>query len=177
MKQIILYGSRYGTARQYAEALSRQCGIPCISWQAAAGLAQYDTIVYIGALYAGGVLGLSKTFRTLREPGRRRILIATVGLADPADPENTAHIRESLRRQVSGAVYDAARLYHLRGGIDYAGLSLQHRMMMAMLCQKIRRMPQESLRAEDCALLETYNQKVDFVDFMSLAPLRDALQA
>lgn len=176
MKQIIVYGSRYGTARQYAEALSRQCGIPCVSWQAAADIDSYDTIVYIGALYAGGVLGLSKTFRTLQEPRNRRILIATVGLADPSDPENTAHIKESLRRQVSGAVYDAARLYHLRGGIDYAKLCLKHRMMMAMLCKKVKSMPAENLRAEDHALLETYNQKVDFVNFMSLAPLRDALQ-
>ena len=35
MKSIIIYGSRYGSARRYAQELSKQTGIPDVSYQEA----------------------------------------------------------------------------------------------------------------------------------------------
>ena len=55
MKSIIIYGSRYGSARRYAQELSKQTGIPDVSYQEAPLLSELETVVYIGALYAGGV--------------------------------------------------------------------------------------------------------------------------
>ena len=63
MKEIILYGSQYGSARRYAEKLSEQTGIPAASYKDAPDLSNMKTIVYLGGLYAGGVLGLMKTLR------------------------------------------------------------------------------------------------------------------
>lgn len=60
MKSIIIYGSRYGSARRYAQELSKQTGIPDVSYQEAPLLSELETVVYIGALYAGGVLGLTR---------------------------------------------------------------------------------------------------------------------
>ena len=55
MKAIILYGSRYGSTRRYAEELSGQTGIPAVSYQQAPELSGMDTIIYLGGLSAGGV--------------------------------------------------------------------------------------------------------------------------
>ena len=124
MNGVILYGSHYGSARRYAQALAESTGIVAVPYANAPQLAGKHTIVYVGALYAGGVLGLSKTFRGFSPQEGQTILIVTVGLADPNDPENRANIRTALQRQLSAEVLQRAKLFHLRGGIDYSKLSL-----------------------------------------------------
>ena len=52
MKSVILYGSRYGSARRYAQELSKQTGIPAVSYQEVPLLSEPEMVVYIGALYA-----------------------------------------------------------------------------------------------------------------------------
>ena len=65
MRGIILYGTHYGSSKQYAEELSRRSGIACVSYEDAGDLSNYGRITYIGSLYAGGVLGLKETFGNL----------------------------------------------------------------------------------------------------------------
>ena len=99
MKSVILYGSRYGSARRYAQELSKQTDIPAVSYQEAPPLSKLETIVYIGALYAGGVLGLARTLRSLSLRDGQRLVIVTVGLADPDIPQNRENIRNSLQNR------------------------------------------------------------------------------
>jgi flavodoxin len=54
---IVIYGSQYGTAKRYAEELSNRLGFELKSYEEVADVNLYDTIIYVGALYAGGVLG------------------------------------------------------------------------------------------------------------------------
>ena len=60
--KIIIYASVYGSAKKYAEELSRITGIKAKSFKELKSLSDFETIIYIGALYAGGVLGLKKNF-------------------------------------------------------------------------------------------------------------------
>ena len=59
--KIIIYGSQYGTAKQYAEELSRKTSIDLKSYEDVTDINRYDTVIYVGGLYAGGVLGMKKT--------------------------------------------------------------------------------------------------------------------
>ena len=63
MNNIIIYGSHYGTTKQYAEELSRRTNIEIISFENVKEINDYDNIIYLGGLYAGGVLGMSKTIK------------------------------------------------------------------------------------------------------------------
>ena len=65
MEHIIVYGSQYGSARRYAEKLSERINIPAVSYKKARDLSGMKTMIYLGSLYAGGVLGLTKTLRGL----------------------------------------------------------------------------------------------------------------
>lgn len=58
--KIIIYGSQYGTARKYAEELAKRTNIEIKSYKDVTDIDQYNTVVYIGSLYAGGVLGMKK---------------------------------------------------------------------------------------------------------------------
>lgn len=171
MERMIIFGSQYGTARQYAQELSRQTGIPAISYKEAGNADRYQTIVYIGSLYAGGVLGMQKTLKNVHATADKQIFIVTVGLADPEDVKNIQNIRQNIKKQLPKEIFEQAELFHLRGGIDYAKLGFKHKAMMAMLYQKIKSLPEEQKTAEIRAMIDTYNKQVSFVDFGTLDAL------
>ena len=171
MDGIIVYGSKYGSTRRYAEELSRLTGLSAIPCREFQGMAGGNTLVYLGALYAGGVLGLKQTMKGLFLREGQRLIVATVGLADPQIPQNRAHILAFLKRQMSPELFSQAVFFHLRGGIDYAVLSPRHRAMMAAMCFSLRRKPARQRSAEDQALLETYGKRIDFTDLSTLAPI------
>ena len=171
MNSIIIYGSQYGSTRRYAEKLSELTSIPAVSFKESPHISGQDTIIYMGGLYAGGVLGLSKTLRSISPQEIRRLFIVTVGLSDPSKPETTENVHKSLQKQLSSELFQHAKLFHLRGAMDNGELHLGHRTAMALLYQSLRRMPSEKWTEEDRALMDTYGKQVDFVDFEALEPV------
>ena len=176
MEHIVVYGSQYGSARGYAEKLSEQTGIPAISYKDVSDLSGMKTIIYLGGLYAGGVLGLAKTLRNFSLQNGQKLILVTVGLADPNEPENQHNIRTSLQKQLPAGLLYQAKIFHLRGGIDYQQLSFGHRTMMKLLYQSLQRTPFEKQTAENRAFIETYGKHVDFTDFRALEPIIQAIQ-
>ena len=168
MSNIIIYGSHYGTTKQYAKELSRRTNIEAISFKNVKKINDYDNIIYLGGLYAGGVLGMSKTIKKLNNTVNKKIIIVTVGLSDPMDEVNKNNIRNNIKKQVSKEIFEKAKIFHLRGGIDYSKLNFKHKTMMKLLYNAVKNLPKEKQTAEDRAMIETYNQKVNFVDFSSL---------
>ena len=175
MKGIIVYGSQYGTTKCYAKKLAEITKIPIISYEDIKDLTNYDLIIHFGGLYAGGVKGLKNTFRLLKNSNIKTILV-TVGLADVNNKENTNNIKASLEKQLEKDIYKNSLIFHLRGGIDYSKLNFKHKTMMKMLYHSLKNKPVESLTQEDKALIETYNTKVDFVDYDSLKQIVEVIQ-
>ena len=104
------------------------------------------------------------------------LIIVTVGLADPTDQENTDHIKGGVKKQLPDGVYEQATVLHLRGAIDYTKLNFKHKTMMGLLVRKAKNLPEEKKNAEVRAMIETYNQVVNFVDFESLSSIIDELR-
>ena len=173
-KQLIVYGSRYGSSERYAERLAEMTGTEAVEYKEAKDLDDYDRIVYLGSLYAGGVTGLKQTVGKMSP--RQELIVSTVGLADPTDASNVAHIRQSIKGQIPAHFYDESRLFHLRGAIDYTKLNLKYRLMMSLLAKKVAKLPEEQQNAETRVMLETYGKQVDFVDFSSLQPIVDKIK-
>lgn len=175
MKKIIIYGSQYGTTKRYADELSKKTGIKSLAYTEINDLSTYNTILYLGGLYAGGVLGLSKTIKQFPMGTNQTLIIVTVGLADPKVQSNTDNIKRSISKQLPSDIYSKSAIFHLRGGIDYQKLNFIHKNMMKLLYNKTKNLPPERQDAETRALIETYNQKVDFVDMDSLNEIITAL--
>ena len=171
---VIIYGSQYGTTKRYAEYLSEMTGIEAVAFKEAKDIDKYDRVIFMGALYAGSVLGLKKTVSKMSP--KQELVIVTVGLVDPNDPENIDYIRHSIKERIPADLYDETRILHLQGAIDYSHLSLKHRMMMAVIHSKLSKMPEEKLNTEAKTILSTYGKKEDFVDFKSLEKLGSVIQ-
>ena len=173
MNTVIIYGSQYGTTKRYAEKFAEMTDLPIINFEDIENLEKYERVVYFGALYAGGVKGLKNTIKKLSP--NTKLVIVTVGLADVCDEENISNIRSSIRKQVPEYLFKKVSIFHLRGGIDYQKLSLKHSLMMALLYNKAKNMPEEKKTAEVRAMIETFNSKVDFVDFACLDQITESI--
>lgn len=169
MNNIIIYGSEYGTTERYAMELSRRTGIKALSYETVRDLSKYDTIIYLGGLYAGGILGLSKTIKLFPHNNKQEFILVTVGLTDTKNSINTDNIKSSIKKQLPENIYKRTQIFHLRGGIDYQKLGFIHKTMMSFLYNKMKKTSPEKQTQEAKELIETYNQKVDFVDFNSLS--------
>lgn len=164
METIIIYGSCYGTAKVYAEALAERLKSELLPYDKVKEPAGYERIIYVGGLYAGGVRGMSRTVKKISADKCKRFVVITVGLADPDDKKNVENIRKAALRQISEALAGKTEFYHLRGGIDYRKLGLKHRIMMKMLYEQAKKQPAEEQDADTKALIATYGQKVSFID-------------
>ena len=116
--KIIIYASQYGSTKQYADELSKRTGIETVEYTEITDINQYDTIVYLAPLYAGSVMGLKKTLNKIRNVQDKKLIVGTVGLADPNDKRNREGIMNGIKEQVHGCIYNKARVYFLRGAID-----------------------------------------------------------
>ena len=70
--KIIIYGSQYGTARKYAEELAKRTNIEIKNYKDVTDIDQYNTVVYIGSLYVGGVLGMKKTLAKISQCQKKK---------------------------------------------------------------------------------------------------------
>nr|WP_304358546.1 flavodoxin domain-containing protein [Clostridium paraputrificum] len=174
MNTLIVYGSQYGTTKRYAERFSEIANLPVTSYENIKDLTEYNRIVHFGGLYAGGVKGLKNTVKVL--PKDTKLIIVTVGLADVCDEENISNIRKCISRQVPENLLKNTIIFHLRGGIDYQKLTFKHRTMMTLLYNKAKRLSEDKKTAEVKAMIETFNSKVDFVDYNSLNQIIEAIK-
>lgn len=166
MNTLIIYGSQYGTTKRYAEKFAEMTGFSVVNYENIKTLTEYDRVIYFGGLYAGGVKGLKNTVKKLSP--NTKLIIVTVGLADVCDEENIVNIRSSIRKQVPEHLLKMSSVFHLRGGIDYQKLTFKHKTMMTLLYNKAKNLPEDRKNAEVKAMIETFNSKVDFVDYNSL---------
>lgn len=177
MNGIILYGSRYGASQQYAQALEGRTGLPAVSYNEIKDFSPFDTIVYIGGVYAGRTLGLAKTVRRLPTDHPFRLLVATVGLSDPSNEDSMLNIREHLAEELTPAIFIRTAHVHLRGAMDYSILQPKDKLMMKGFCTILRRQPVHERLAETQAILDGYGKAVDYIDFDALRPIQEWLES
>lgn len=174
MRQIIIYGSRYGSAKRYAERLAEQTGFEAVAHSATKNIGSFDRVIYIGAIYAGSVLGLKSSVKKMTE--KQELIVVSVGLTDTADQTNIGNIRSTIKSQIPAHLYDESRIFHLRGAIDYDKLGFFYRMLLRMIHSKASKTPSEQLDATAKAVLETYGMRADFVDFNNLQTILDIIK-
>ena len=174
MKTLIIYGSQYGSTKRYAERLAEKTSIETVNYKDAKKISDYNKIIYLGALYAGGVLGLKQT--TGKMTDNQELIIVTVGMTNPNEAEYFSQIRESVKNQIPTNLYNEEKVFHLRGAIDYNKLGFKHRMMMSVFHKMVQKTPEPQRTADAKAMLETYGQEVDFVDLGALEQIINKLQ-
>ena len=172
MNAVVIYGSCYGSTQAYAEYIAQELSCPAVSAREVtrADVEGRELIVFGGGAYAGSIAGAKKAAKLEKYFGRARLLCSVCGHADPTkrnSPGEARRLNEKAFPRHAGMP-----VFCLRGNMDYARLSAGHRMMMAMLMQLLRRKKEPT--EEDRQLMQTYGEKVEFLDLPSAQPLIEA---
>lgn len=177
-KAIVIFESRYGFTKRYAEWISEALACPLAERKdfRPQDFVKYDIIIYGGGLYAGGVSGIRLITGNWDLLSLKKTVLFTCGAADPNHPDNVSHIHEALSRVLTEEMMDSIKFFHLRSGIDYQRLHFVHRAMMSMLYRMLLKKPDSQLSGEDRQLLATYGKKTDFTDRKSIQPLIDYIR-
>lgn len=172
---IVIFGSKYGATKCYAEWISKKLSCPLIENKDVntQNLKQAKIIIYGGGLYAGGVSGIKLLVKNWNLISDKKIILFTCGLANPEEPENVSHIKEALAKTLPSEMLTKIELFHFRGGIDYSKLTFIHKVMMSMMHKVLLKKDSADLSSEDNLFLETYGKKVDFANRESIQPLVD----
>lgn len=174
-KIVVIYESKYGRTKKYAQWLAESLEADLFEKNKfnVNLFSKYDTIIYGGGLYAGGISGanlIKKAFDTIKD---KKLIIFSCGLADPNEASNIEGINKGINRIFSSEQKEQIKFFYLRGGIDYKELGIVHKIMMHMLKRMLKNKPLEILTEENKQFLETYGKKVEFVDKETIMPIVD----
>ena len=174
MKTIIVYGSHYGTSNVYAHKLSQFIKCKCVASKKVNSLFNYERIIYIGSIYAGKIADIKEILSVMNE--KSEFIVITVGIANPENEKNVAHILNSAKKQIPSELFKRTKFYHLRGALDYHSMSLQHKIMMKMMCISLKLKPKNKITDEDRLIIDSYGKSLDFVDFAALKKIADDIK-
>jgi menaquinone-dependent protoporphyrinogen IX oxidase len=166
----VIYKSKYGSTKKYAEWIAEATGAELLeaSRVKPPDLVKYDTIVYGGALYAVGIMGIGlirDNFQALKD---KRIVVFSVGAALP-EKENMDEVRN---RNFTDEMRENTAYFHLRGAFNFKKLSLLHKIMIRLLELKIRSKKGE-LRNDEKGMLAVIRHPADWTNKKAVQTVLD----
>lgn len=171
---LVLYRSKYGAAKKYAELLRAQTGCTvCEAARAdALSFGPYRCIVFIGGIYASGIAGLSTLRRHLGRLQGKRVAVFAVG-ASPADEKALAALKA---HNMKGPLQDIP-LFYGRGAWNEQAMTFKDRTLCRLLRKAVSRKDPGACEPWEAALMEAGGSACDWTDPAYLEPLAAFLAA
>lgn len=171
MKTAVVYRSKTGFARKYAEWIARDLGADLLEGVKVTvdSLLPYETIIYGGGLYASGIDGVKLILGNLDKLKGKNLVVYATG-ACPGRPEE---LDEIIRHNFKPEHLKVVKFFYLRGGYDHAKLPLVWQIVMLMLKAKIRLKKALGLKMlpDEHGMLNAYDKPVDFAREKNAAEL------
>lgn len=129
-KGIILYQSKYGSTKKYAQWLEEATGFEVMEVKKAKAdtINDYDTVVLCGAVYASGIAGVSYLRKNKNMLAGKRTAVFCVG-ASPYDEKALGEIKEHNLKEDLKEI----PMFYGRGAWDEEGMTFTDRTMCRML--------------------------------------------
>lgn len=169
MKTIVIYKSKYGATRVYAQWIGEELSCPVIDAKSVkpADLKAFDTIIYGGGLYAeviAGVTLITKNFNILKD---KKIIIYTTGLTPPQIRDYYDKIVPE--KNFKNGLPDNVRVFNFSGKMIMEELSLPHKAAIYML-KKIM-VKKENPTEMERLLIDLCDSNGDFTDRSQITEL------
>ncbi|MGO3780449.1 MAG: flavodoxin domain-containing protein [Enterococcus viikkiensis] len=168
---LIIYGTQYGTSKQYAEQLATITGDSVIDSRHLPKELPEAHVIFVGSVYAGRMTGLKKVLQVLA-PERNELTVVTVGMTDARSEELVAGIHQPIAAKVAEKKISLRGCYHLQGKVNYDGLALKHKLVIKPMVAAFKKKPANELDEQAKMLLRAFDQtnaNEPTIDFAALA--------
>lgn len=160
-RNLILYKSKYGASRQYAQWIAKLADGDIFEAEALGKIdtARYDCVIFSGGIYAGGLAGARLLKKNREKLLNKRLIIFAVG-ASPEDKEQSVQMKARL----SGILERDIEFFYGRGAYDEAKMTLKDRTLCRMLRKSVEKKPEASLEPWERGLLEAKDTGCVWID-------------
>lgn len=133
MNAIVIYKTKYGSTKTYAEWISAElnCPIADAKTVSADSLSSYDTIIYGGGLYAETINGVSLITKNFDKLKDKKLIVYTTGLT-PIDCRDY-YDKMVIEKNFKPEILDKIKVYNFLGKMVVDELSLVHRTALKTL--------------------------------------------
>lgn len=169
MNAIVIYKSKYGSTKTYAQWISQELGCDiaearCINAQA---LEVYDTIVYGGGLYAEIISGVSLITKNFDKLKNKKIAVYTTGLTPPDCREYYDNLVNA--KNFKPYMFENMKVFNFNGKMIIDELSVVHKTAIKTL-KKIM-LAKENPSDIEKLLIALCDKDGDFTDKSEIIPL------
>ena len=165
---VILYQSKYGATKKYAQWLVEETGYDCIETKAAKiiNLKKYDVVILGGGVYASGIAGLGFLKKNISAFTGKKIAVFAVG-ASPYDEKAINQIRDMHFKDALNEI----PLFYCRGAWDEEKMKFLDKTLCKLLQKAVAKQNPEEYEPWQKALMCSVGQKCDWTDKTYLEPL------
>ncbi|MDR0909422.1 MAG: flavodoxin domain-containing protein [Spirochaetaceae bacterium] len=168
MNGIIIFKSKYGATKKYAEWLSEDLHFDCVEIKNinTQQLMQYDTIILGGGIYASGIAGLSFLKKNIDKLSGKKIIVYCVG-ASPYEEEAFSEIyKYNFKDKLEGI-----KCFYYRGAWKENEMSFPDRTLCKMLQNVVAKKDPATLAVWEKALMSAVGQNCDWTDREYIKPV------
>jgi len=172
-KVAVVYRSKSGFTQKYAQWIAEAVNGDLINGKQAKlnDLLNYDTIVYGGGLYAGGIHGIKPMKRIFEKLKGKKLIVFWLG----ASP-----VREKTMNQIKNNNFTqdqqrSIRFFMLRGGFNYELCTPFDRFLMSILKMKLK--SAKNPDADQRGMLASYSHPMDFTNPKYIAPIVEYIKS
>lgn len=160
-KGIIIYQSKYGATKKYANWLVDMTGFDLMETPKATldVVMQYEIIILCGGIYASGIAGLSFLKKHITDMKDKRIAVFCVG----ASPYDEKAFNEMKIHNLKGELSDIP-LFYGRGAWDESRMSFKDKTLCKLLQKVISKKDPNTYEPWEKALMCAAGQSCDWTD-------------
>ncbi|MDD6564526.1 MAG: flavodoxin domain-containing protein [Clostridiales bacterium] len=169
MKTLVIYKSKYGSTKQYAQWIAEELGCEAVDAKSVkpSDLEKYDNIVYGGGLYAETINGVSLITKNIDKLSDKRIAVYTTGLT-PTDCRDY-YDKLIIERNFKFGVPQNVKVFNFVGKMIVSELSVVHRTAINMLKKMMS--AKENPTDMERLLVELCDKDGDFTERAAISDL------
>lgn len=173
MSGVILYQSKYGATKRYADWIAEATGFDCIETKKAKieDVKQYRTIILGGGIYASGIAGLSFLKKHIKELQGKRIVV----FCDGASPYDATAFEQIVAHNMKDML-TGIPCFYCRGAWDMDQMNMVDRNLCKMLRKAVMKKNPDEYDIWEKALMEAGEGKCDWTDQSYIAPILEAVR-
>lgn len=171
MKTIVIYNSKTGFTKRYAQWIADAARADCIELSQAkkTNLDTYEVIIFGGWACAGCISKLSWFKGNIDKWANKKLIVFCVGASQVDSPE----IETAIKRNFNESELTRVRAFYCPGGFNYERMSAPSKLMMKVFIKMLQAKKDKS--EADKEMIKMISSSYDISDKQYIEPILNCL--